>query len=126
MGITVKNVQAVLSLQNSHQPTGQISNGFVTADIITNDQLFHAEEYRPLVIGFNRGAAVHLSDVANLTDFTQNIRTAGYLNNKPAIVVISFRQPGAHIIQTVERVRPPIPSLKASIKQGIDITVVLY
>src|SRR5260370_31729906 len=119
MGITVKNVQAVLSLQNSHQPTGQISNGFVTADIITNDQVFRAEEYRPLVIGFNRGAAVHLSDVANVTDSTQNIRTAGYLNNKPAIVVIVFRQPGANIIQTVERVQADIPPVHSAIQQSI-------
>jgi multidrug efflux pump len=125
MGLTLQAVQSVLSLQNTHQPTGQISNELVTADVITNDQLFRAEEYKPLVIGYNRGAAVRLSDVANVTDSTQNIRTAGYLNNKPAIVVIVYRQPGAIIIQTVERVRAAIPSLKASIKSGIDITVVL-
>jgi multidrug efflux pump len=125
MGLTLQAVQSVLSLQNTHQPTGQISNELVTADVITNDQLFRAEEYKPLVIGYNRGAAVRLSDVANVTDSTQNIRTAGYLNNKPAIVVIVYRQPGANIIQTVERVRAAIPSLKASIKSGIDITVVL-
>jgi multidrug efflux pump len=125
MGLTLQNVRSVLSLQNSDQPAGQISNNLVTADIITNDQLFRAEEYKPLVIGFNRGAAVHLSDVADVTDSTQNIRTAGYLNNKPAIVVIVYREPGANIIQTVDRVRAAIPSLKASIKQGIDITVVL-
>jgi multidrug efflux pump len=125
MGLTLQAVQSVLSLQNTHQPTGQISNELVTADVMTNDQLFRAEEYKPLVIGYNRGAAVRLSDVANVTDSTQNIRTAGYLNNKPAIVVIVYRQPGANIIQTVERVRAAIPSLKASIKSGIDITVVL-
>jgi multidrug efflux pump len=125
MGLTMQNVQSVLSLQNSHQPVGQISNGLITADIITNDQLFRAYEYRPLVIGFNRGAAVRLSDVADVTDSTQNLRTAGYLNNKPAIVVIVYRQPGANIIQTVERVRANIPSLKASIKRAIDITIVL-
>jgi multidrug efflux pump len=125
MGMTMQNVQSVLSLQNSHQPTGQISDNLVTADIITNDQLTHAAEYRPLVIGYNRGAAVRLSDVAEVMDSTQNIRTAGYLNNKPAIVIIVFRQPAANIIQTVERVRNEIPSLKASIARGIDITIVL-
>jgi len=125
MGLTLQSVQSTLSLQNSHQPTGQIADAAVTADIITNDQLSHAEDYRPLVIGYNRGAAVRLSDVAEVTDSTQNVRTAGYLNNKPAIVVIVFRQPGANIIQTVERVRAEIPSLKASIPRGIDITVVL-
>jgi multidrug efflux pump len=125
MGLTLQNIQAVLSLQNTHQPAGQISNGAVTADIVTNDQLFHADEYKPLVVGYNNGAAVHLSDVAGVSDSTQNIRTAGYLNNKPAIVIIVFREPAANIIQTVERVRAEIPSLKASIPQGIDITIVL-
>jgi multidrug efflux pump len=125
MGLTLQNVQATLSLQNSHQPAGQIADNVVTADIVTNDQLLHADEYKPLVIGYRRGAAVRLSDVAEVTDSTQNIRTAGYLNNKPAIVVIVFRQPGANIIQTVERVRAATPSLQASIPRGIDITVVL-
>ena len=80
MGLTLQNIQSTLSLQNSHQPTGQISDDFVTADIITNDQIFHAEEYKPLVVGYRRGAAVRLSDVADVIDSTQNIRTAGYLN----------------------------------------------
>ncbi|HKE27393.1 MAG TPA: efflux RND transporter permease subunit [Bryobacteraceae bacterium] len=125
MGLTMQNIQSTLSLQNSHQPTGQIADGVVTADIVTNDQLLHADEYKPLVVGYNRGAAVRLSDVANVEDSTQNVRTAGYLNNKPAIVIIVFRQPGANIIQTVERIRSEMPSLKASIPRGIDITIVL-
>src|SRR6516225_5393142 len=125
MGLTLQNVQSTLSLQNAHQPTGQISDDLVTADIITNDQLSRAEEYKPLVIGYNRGAAVRLADVANVIDSTQNVRTAGYLNGKPAIVIIIYRQPGANIIQTVERIGTQLPSLRASIPQGIDISTVL-
>ena len=125
MGLTLQNIQSTLSLQNSHRPTGQISDNFVTADIVTNDQLFEAEAYKPLVVGYNRGAAVRLSDVADVIDSTQNIRTSGYLNGKPAIVIIVFRQPGANIIQTVDRIRAQLPSVKASIRRGIDITIVL-
>jgi multidrug efflux pump len=125
MGLTLQDIQSTLSRQNSHQPNGQISDDLVTADIITNDQIFHADEYKPLVVGYSRGAAVRLSDVANVIDSTQNIRTAGYLNGKPAIVVIIFRQPGANIIQTVERIETQLPSLKASIPQGINTTIVL-
>ena len=125
MGLTLQNIQSTLSLQNIHQPTGQISDDLVTADIITNDQISHADEYKPLVVGYNHGAAVRLADVANVIDSTQNVRTAGYLNGKPAIVVIIYRQPGANIIQTVERIGAQLPSLRASIPQGIDITTVL-
>jgi multidrug efflux pump len=125
MGLTLQNIQAVLSLQNSHQPSGQISDDLITADIIANDQLTRANEYKPLIVGYRRGTAVHLSDVANVVDSTSNIRTAGYLNGKPAVVIIIFRQPGANIIQTVERIEAQLPSLKASIPQGIDITIVL-
>ncbi len=125
MGLTLQNIQSTLSLQNSHQPTGQISDNFVTADIVTNDQLFEAEAYKPLVVGYNRGAAVRLSDVADVIDSTQNIRTSGYLNGKPAVVIIVYRQPGANIIQTVDRIRAQLPSVKASISRGIDITIVL-
>ena len=68
---------------------------------------------------------IRLSDIANVTDSVQNIRSAGYLNGKPAIPIIVFRQPGANIIQTVEQIRREMPSIKASIPKGIDITIVL-
>jgi multidrug efflux pump len=125
MGLTLQNVQSVLSLQNVDSPTGQISDDLVTADLITNGQIFQAEDYKPLVIGYNRGKAVHLSDVADVVDSTQNILAAGYLNGIPAVVVIVFRQPGANIIETVERIRSQLPFLRASIPQGINIQVVL-
>ena len=73
----------------------------------------------------NNGAAVHLSDVADVTDSVQNIRTGGYLNGKRAVTVIIFRQPGANIIDTVDRVRAQLPSIEASIPLGIDTTIVL-
>src|SRR6202042_2220109 len=68
---------------------------------------------------------VRLADVAQVTDSVQNIRAAGYLNGKRAVTVIIFRQPGANIIATVDRVRAQLPSIKASIPLGIDITIVL-
>ena len=73
MGLTLQNVQSVLSLQNSDQPTGQISNDLVTADIITNDQLFRAEEYKPLVIGFNRGAMPQEMFVEQIRRFASDV-----------------------------------------------------
>ena len=125
-GLTLSNIQAALSLQNSDRPRGQFSNSVATADIITNGQISHADEYRPLIVGYsNKGAAVRLGDVADVQDSVQNIRVAGYLNGKRSVPIIVFRQPGANIIQTVERVRAEMPYIKATIPQDIETTVVM-
>jgi multidrug efflux pump len=124
-GLTMADLQAVLSLQNSDLAKGQISNGDVSADILANDQISHAVDYQPIIVGYNNGAAVHLSDVADVVDSTQNVRAAGYLNGKRAVMLIIFRQPGANIIDTVDRIRAQLPSVVASIPAGIDTTIVL-
>jgi multidrug efflux pump len=124
-GLSMSDVQSALSLQNSDQARGQLADGVVTADIITNDQIRDASDYAPLIVGYSNGAAVRLADVATVANGVQNIRSAGYLNGKPAIPIIVFRQPGANIIQTVEKIRAELPSIKASIPQGIQTTIVL-
>ena len=124
-GLTVANLQSVLSLQNSDLAKGQISDGMVTADIIANDQISHAADYQPLIVGYHHGAAVRLSDVAQVTDSVQNVRAAGYLNGKRAITMMIFRQPGANIIGTVDRIRAELPVIQASIPLGMDTTIVL-
>jgi multidrug efflux pump len=124
-GLSMANVQSVLSLQNADLPKGQFTDGNVTADIVANDQISHAADYKPLIIGYNKGAAVRLSDVAQVTDSVQNVRTGGYLNGKRAVTLIIFRQPGANIIGTVERLRAQMPSIQASMPVGIDVSIVL-
>ncbi|HEX3469754.1 MAG TPA: efflux RND transporter permease subunit [Silvibacterium sp.] len=124
-GLTLSNVQSVLSVQNSSLARGQLADDETSSDIITNGQISNAAEYAPLIIGYNNGAAVRLSDVANVVDSTQDIRNAGYLNGKQSVVLIIFRQPGANIIQTVDRIYGQIGFLKASIPQGMDMTVVM-
>ena len=124
-GLTLANVRSLLSIQNTHEPRGQLADGNTTADIITNDQISHAADYRPLIVGYHNGAAVRLSDVADVVDSTQDLRTAGYSDGKKSITVIIFRQPGANIIGTVERIRAQMPSLQADMPQGIKFTLVL-
>jgi multidrug efflux pump len=124
-GLTMADIQSVLRLQNSALAKGQITDGVTSADILANDQISHAVDYKPVIVGYNNGAAIHLSDVADVVDSVQNVRAAGYLNGKRAILLIIFRQPGANIIETVDRIRAEIPSIKASIPQGIDTTIVL-
>ncbi len=122
-GLTLGSVQSVLSLQNSHSPRGQLSNSGITEDIITNDQISEAADYKPLIIGYHNGEAVRLSDVADVVDSTQNIRTAGYIDGTKGVVLTVFRQPGANIIQTVDRVKAQLPFLEAVLPAGIKTTV---
>jgi multidrug efflux pump len=125
LGMTMADLQAVLSIQNSNLAKGQITNGAISADIVANDQISHAVDYKPIIVGYNNGLAVRLSDVADVVDSTQNIRAAGYLDGKRAVQLIVFRQPGANIIDTVDRIRDALPSVEASIPKGIDTTIVL-
>ncbi|MGB8480646.1 MAG: efflux RND transporter permease subunit [Acidobacteriaceae bacterium] len=124
-GLTLNSVRSVLSLQNSDLAKGQLSDGNVTADILDNDQISEAAQYRPLIIGYHNGQAVRLSDVASVVDSAQNIRNAGYLNGIPSVTVIIFRQPGANIIATNELIRSQLPFLQSILPQGIKTTVVL-
>jgi multidrug efflux pump len=124
-GLTLPQVQGVVGSQNSHEPRGQIANSFMTANILSNSQISDASQYRPLVVGYHNGAAVHLSDVADVIDSAQDLRTAGYMDGNPSVTVIIFRQPGANIIQTVERIRAQLPFLEAILPQGVVFTIVL-
>ncbi len=124
-GLGLQDVASMLSSQNANEPKGQISDDRGTADITTNDQLLKAQFYKDLVVGYHNGAAVKLSDFADVEDSVENIRAAGYVNGKPGVLLIIFRQPGANIIDTVDRIRASIPSLKASIPAAMDFTVML-
>ncbi|HVW77046.1 MAG TPA: multidrug efflux RND transporter permease subunit [Alloacidobacterium sp.] len=124
-GLTLSNIQSVLSTQNSQLARGRLTNDRESADILVNGQISHAVDYAPLIIGYKNGAAVRLSDVADVVDSTEDIRNGGYLNGKLSIAIIIFRQPGANIIQTVNRIRSQLPALKAMVPQGLDITVVM-
>jgi len=124
-GLTLVDVQSVLRIQNSDLAKGQISDGNFSADILANDQISHAEDYKPIVVGYHNGSAIRLSDVADVIDSVQNVRAAGYLNGKRAVLLIIFRQPGVNIIDTVDGILAELPSIQATIPKGIDPTVVL-
>jgi len=124
-GLTMTSIQSLLRLQNTNLARGQITDGITTADIVVNGQISHADDYKPLIVGYNNGSAVRLSDIADVVDSVQNLRTGGYLNGKRAVMLIIFRQPGVNIIDTVDRIRDELPSIQASIPQGMDTTIVL-
>jgi multidrug efflux pump len=124
-GIGLPAVQAVIAGQNADIAKGQLSNGNTTADILANDQISKAALYKPLVVGYHNGGAVRLQDVADVVDSQQSVRQAGYLNGKPSVNLIIFRQPGANIITTVDAIKAALPSLQASMPAGEHIFTIL-
>ena len=123
LGIGLDNVRNALTLANANRPKGQFSDATNAWEINDNDQIFTADQYRKLIVSYNNGAAVRLGDVADVQDSVEDVRTMGLTNGKPAVLIIIFRQPGANIIGTVDRIRAALPMLKASISPAIDVTI---
>ncbi len=123
MGLGLEDVRTAISNANANRPKGQVQNDQTTSSLTTSDQLLQASEYRPLLVAYRNGAAVRLSDIAEVSDSVEDIRTAGTFEGKPAILLIIFRQPGANIISTVDTVRAAMPQLQAEIPAGMKLDV---
>ncbi|HEX3663901.1 MAG TPA: efflux RND transporter permease subunit [Rhizomicrobium sp.] len=122
-GIGLEDVRAALSAANANAPKGAISQGALKYQLYTNDQSATAAQFRPLVIAYRNGAAVRLADVARVYDGVEDIRNIGLTNGVPAILVILYRQPGANMIETVDRVRAALPALQAALPPSIQLIV---
>jgi multidrug efflux pump len=122
-GIGLEDVRAALASANAHSPKGGIDVGDKRYQIYANDQANKAADYQSLIVAYRNGAAVHLSDVGEVTDGVENLRNSGLANGKPAVLIILYRQPGANIISTVDAVKALIPILRASISPAIDVDV---
>ncbi len=122
-GIGLEDVRAALASANANSPKGAIEAEGLHYQLYTNDQASHAADYRPLVIAYRNGAAVRLSDVADVQDLVENLRNAGLADGKPAVLVILFRQPGANIIDTVDSVKAAIPQLMAAMPRDVDLLI---
>ena len=125
LGLGLEDIRQTLTSANTNRPKGDIGNGERDSEISTTDQLLKAAEYQSLVVAYRNGAAIPLSDIANVTESVEDIRTLGLLDGKPAVPIIVFRQPGANIIATVDRVRALLPALQASISPAIKMSFVL-
>jgi multidrug efflux pump len=124
-GIGLEDVRAALASANANSPKGAVEDGDLHYQIYTNDQASHADDYKPLVVAYRNGAAVKLSDLADVQDSVEDLRNAGLANGKPAVLVIMYRQPGANIIQAVDSVKAALPQLKAALPGDMDVTVVM-
>jgi multidrug efflux pump len=126
-GIGLESLRTTLGAVNQNLATGYFRNDHRISNIKTNDQLFQARHYAPLVVGYNptTGAAVRLEDVASVIDSTSNLYTSGLENGKPAVLIVIFKIAGANVIQTVDRIKAALPSLEASISPLIHTSIVM-
>ena len=125
LGIGAEDVRAAIVATNANRPKGAVEDDSRHWQILANDQAKTAAEYIPVIVAYRNGAAVRLGDVASVEDSQQDVRNAGLANGKPAVMMILYRQPGANIIDTVDRVRVLLPRLRASIPGAIDLDVVM-
>ena len=125
MGVGLDTVRTALGNANANRPKGEINGPANAWTLDANDQIFTADEYRRLIVSYSKGAPVRLGDVATVQDSLEDIRHIGLSGGKPAVLIIVFRQPGANIISTVDRVRATLPILRSSISPAIDVSVVM-
>ncbi|MGB7567540.1 MAG: multidrug efflux RND transporter permease subunit [Chitinivibrionales bacterium] len=125
LGIGFEDVRAAITGANVNVPKGRVEGAGNVWEIQTNDQLYGAKNYKDLVVAFRSGSPVRLCDVASVKDSVEDLRTIGLVNGKPAVSVILFRQPGANIIATVDRVVKLLPQLAASLPGNVKISVAL-
>lgn len=124
-GISLEQLRAILAMSNLNRPKGIISNEELRWEIHANDQMQHPSEYADLIISYQAGRAVRLADVADVEESVENTRVSGFVNGKPAIMLIIFRQPGANIINTVDQIRAIMPQLEAALPDGVNLSIVL-
>src|SRR6202046_2694228 len=122
-GVGLEQVRGVLYNANANIPKGHFSDGFHTWEVGSNDQMFKAKDYRPLIVAYNKAAPVRLSDVADVVDSVEDVRNMGVANGKPAVNVTINRQPGANIIDTVDAIRAALPQLQAALPQSVHWNV---
>ena len=122
-GLNLEDVRTVITAQNVNGAKGTTDGAHQSYTLATNDQLLTSAGYKPLIIAYRNGAAVRLSDVATVTDGSENVREAAWMDETPAVILNIQRQPGANIIAVVDSVKALLPRLKTSLPGGVNIDV---
>jgi len=123
VNLTLADVRTVLTGASVNRPVGGMGNELAATTLATNDQLFVANDYRDLLLAETPNGVVRLGDVAKVEDSVNNVRVAGWTNGVRSVLIIVRRQPGANIIETVERIKELLPQLAGSVSPAIDIQV---
>lgn len=119
--IGLEDIRAMLGTANANRPKGVIEEDDTQWTLNTSDQLMTAEEYRPLLIAFRNGAPIRLEDVAEVTDSVEDVRNFALADGRPSISILIFRQPGANIIETVDRIKQLMPQLQAQLPASVSL-----
>jgi hydrophobe/amphiphile efflux-1 (HAE1) family protein len=125
VGLSLEDVRATLASATLDSPKGSLSGAMQTRTLAANDQLLKAAPYRNLILTYQNGSPVRLSDIAKITDSVENERVAAWIDGKRAVLCIIRRQPGANIIDVIERVKALLPQLATSISPSIKVEVAL-
>ncbi|GFE58828.1 MdtB/MuxB family multidrug efflux RND transporter permease subunit [Geobacter sp. AOG1] len=121
-GLTLEDLRAALAAANVNQAKGSFDGPRQSFIIGANDQLFTSKDYRSLVIAYKNGAPVQLKDVADAIDDTENVNQAAWMNTTPAVIVNIQRQPGANVIEVVNRVKQLLPQLQSALPASVKVT----
>src|SRR6266513_2830961 len=122
-GISLETVRKSMQAANANLAKGALSNSQQTSSITDTDQLFKAYEYQPLIVAGHQGAPVRLRDIAEVVDSVEDTRNLGLSNGRPGVIIAIFRQPGANMIETVDRIMTIVPFLRASISPSLHLSV---
>jgi len=122
-GISLETVRKSLQAANANLAKGALSDSKQTWAVADTDQLFKAYEYQPLIVAGHQGAPVRLRDIADVVDSVEDTRNLGLSNGKPGVLIAIFRQPGANMIETVDRIMAILPFLRASISPSLHLNV---
>ena len=123
-GIGLEDLRTAIVSANVAGPKGALEGAQQAYTIAANDQIDSADAYKSVVVAYRNGAPVLLSDIADVKDGLENDKVGAWYQGKPAVVLDVQRQPGANVIDTVERVRAELPRLKRAMPSGVDLTVV--
>jgi multidrug efflux pump len=122
-GLTLEDVRTAIAATNVNQAKGVFDGRLQSYTISANDQLLASPDYRPLIVAYRNGAPVQLSDVASVVDDAENVKQAAWMNQTPAVIVNIQRQPGANIIEVVDRVKKLLPTLKSTLPAAIEVQI---
>ncbi len=122
-GLSLEDLRTAIASANVNQPKGMFDGPARSAIIDANDQLQSAAEYKTLIVAYRNDRPVHLSDVADAIDDTENVRLAAWANNTAAVIVNIQRQPGTNVIAVVDRINALLPKLQEALPNGLDVAL---
>ena len=122
-GLNLEDVRSAIVAANVNQAKGNFDGPRQSYQIGANDQLLSSDDYRPLIVAYRNGAPVKLTDVADVIDDIENVRQAAWMDESPAVIMNIQRQPGANIIQVVDRIKLLLPTLTSTLPKSIQVSI---